>query len=452
MPSLPPANDPPASPGAEPATAETLAARPEAASQSGNTGPSPSAIETPSAGDLPKARSLVGERLNDLELLEELGRGGMGIVYKARQLILDRLVAVKLLLTEHFIDPLRLARFHAEARAAAKLDHPNIIQIYQVGECEFGPYFVMEYIDGRSVEFLIQQKRIAPPTAAALVVRVAEAVHYAHTQGVIHRDLKPANIMVDRVRRPVVMDFGIAKFLGKSSTLTQEGVIMGTPAYMAPEQAGERPEKVGPASDVYSLGAILYTLLTSRPPYESQTALLTVLKVIGPEMPTPVRSVRANVPEELERICMRCLSKEPEDRYATAQLLADDLRRFLADPTGRQSASTIERRSAGSTMTAALPPVLLVAEASGKEIRLTKDEIIVGRTSQCDLIIRASDVSKRHCRILISSDEILIEDLASANGTWVNGRQIRKAPLTTGDRLRIGNHEFLVKRAEPREV
>jgi serine/threonine protein kinase len=377
-----------------------------------------------------------------LELLEEIGRGGMGLVFKGRQKSLDRLVAVKLLLAEHFADPLKLTRFTAEARAAASLDHPNIVQIYQVGECPFGHYFTMEYIDGQTLESLIQQGNLSLALTLHILKAVARAVHYAHTKGIVHRDLKPANIMVDRAQRPVVMDFGIVKFVGKSSTLTQQGVVVGTPAYMAPEQAGEAPDQVGPPSDVYSLGGILYSMLTGRVPFDEGTPLRTILKVIGPDLPPPVRRLRPKVPAELERICMKCLSKRPADRYATAQALVRDLRRFMA--TLKRAGLTRlggKKRAGRST----LPLARLVAVATGKEIRVLHDRTVLGRSSTCDIIVRAADVSKQHCQILVEPDRVVVEDLGSANGTYVNDRPIQQARLRDGDRLRVADHEFDVQ-------
>jgi serine/threonine protein kinase len=386
--------------------------------------------------------ALIGQTFHDLELFEEIGRGGMGLVFKGRQKSLDRLVAVKLLLAEHFADPLKLARFTAEARAAASLDHPNIVQIYQVGECPFGNYFAMEYIDGQTLESLIQQGNLSLALTLHILKAVARAVHYAHMKGIVHRDLKPANIMVDRAQRPVVMDFGIVKFVGKSSTLTQQGVVVGTPAYMAPEQAGEAPDQVGPPSDVYSLGGILYSMLTGRVPFDEGTPLRTILKVIGPELPPPVRRLRPKVPAELERICMKCLSKRPADRYATAQALVRDLRRFMA--TLKRAGLTRlggKKRAGRST----LPLARLVAVATGKQIRVLHDRTVLGRSSKCDIIVRAADVSKQHCQILVEPDRVVVEDLGSANGTYVNDRPIQQARLRDGDRLRVADHEFDVQ-------
>jgi serine/threonine protein kinase len=384
-----------------------------------------------------------------LELLDELGHGGMGVVYKARQKSLDRLVAVKLLLAEHITDPVRLARFQAEARAAASLNHPNIVQIYQVGECSFGHYFAMEYIDGATLEAIIQRRKIGIPPAVSLLSKVADAVHYAHTKGIVHRDLKPANVILDRGARPVVTDFGIVKFIGKSSYLTLEGAIVGTPAFMAPEQAGETSEMVGPLSDVYSLGAILYTVLTGRVPYDEGGALRTILKVISPEMPPAVRSLRPQVPVELEHICMKCLSKRPADRYPSAQVLANELRRVGGTRSGTKAEATGGKRKGPTTMRSTSPSVVLTAEASGKKVRLFQAKSIIGRTSECDIVLRSAEVSKQHCQILVEPDHVVVEDLGSANGTYVNDEPIQRARLHDGDRLTIAGYEFLVRLTVP---
>jgi serine/threonine protein kinase len=393
--------------------------------------------------------SLVGQSFGDVELLEEIGRGGMGLVFKANQTSLERLVAVKLLRPEHFTDPLKLARFTAEARAAASLEHPNIIQVYQVGECPFGQYFAMEYIDGESLDQLIRKGNLSLSFTVQILHTVARAVHFAHTKGIVHRDLKPANIMVDRTRRPVVMDFGIVKFLGQPSSLTQEGVIVGTPAYMAPEQAGEAPDQVGPLSDVYSLGGILYSMLTGRVPYDGATPLQTVLKVIGSEMPPPVCSLRPHVPVELERICMKCLSKRPADRYPSARALAHSLRSFAAAWAHRQTTATAAKKKAKGTTRFSLPSLRLVAVSTGKIIRVVHEKSVLGRSSECDIVVRAADVSKQHCQILLEADRVVIEDLGSVNGTFVNDRPVQQARLHDGDQVRVADHEFQVHLKPP---
>jgi serine/threonine protein kinase len=382
--------------------------------------------------------SLVGHSFDDLELLEYLGRGAMGVVFKARQKSLDRIVAVKLLLAQHFLEPLRLARFQAEARAAASLSHTNIVQVYQVGQCPLGHYFVMEYLDGPSLEERTHKERLPIPQVVAILIRIAKAVHYAHTRGIVHRDLKPSNIMFDSSHRPVVMDFGIAKFMGRASSLTQTGALMGTPAFMAPEQAGESTDSVGPHSDVYSLGAILYTLLSGRVPFEEETPMRTIVKVISSEMPPPIGFSRPDVPEELERICQKCLSKQPSDRYPTALEFANDLLRFRALLKEQQSAAPRQQ-----------PPLFLESVSTGRQLHVSRKKTVVGRTSDCDIVLRAADVSKQHCRILLEADEIIVEDLGSSNGTFVNDLPIKRAALRDGDRLRIAEHEFRVWLTNP---
>jgi serine/threonine-protein kinase len=378
---------------------------------------------------------LVGRTIGDFELLEEIGRGGMGVVFKARQISLDRTVALKMLLGDHLLDPVRRARFLTEARTMAGLDHPSIVRIYQIGECELGHYFAMEYVDGHTLEKLVAKKRPVPLGWAACVMAVvADAIQHAHSKGIIHRDLKPANIMIDARKRPVVMDFGIAKYLGQSTSLTQLGTIMGTPAFMAPEQAGEDLVPVGPHSDIYALGAILYMLLTGVPPYDGPTPLSTILKVLEPGPPRAPRELRPDAPPELERIVMKCMAKRPADRYHSAGALADELRRFRSDKTTRK-----------------LPPVapalrvVLTVESSGKKIRLHKPVTLVGRAPECSVLLRAADVSKHHCQIKIETGQVVVEDLGSANGTYVNGQRIEKAVLEHGDELRVADHVFRVR-------
>jgi serine/threonine protein kinase len=437
MSNLPRSNDPPKPAEPAPSGAETLAF-PEADTGPRTQLPPESFGTTPSAAaDSPvtEPEALVGQCFDDLELLEYLGRGGMGVVYKAKQRGLERIVAVKVLLAQHFLEPLRLARFQAEARAAASLNHTNIVQIYQVGQCALGHYFVMEYVDGPSLEALIRKGPMPVQSAVAILIRLAKAVHYAHTKGIVHRDLKPANILFDSSNRPVVMDFGIAKFMGKSSSLTQQGVVMGTPAFMAPEQAGESTDPVGPRSDVYALGALFYTMLSGRVPYEADTPLRTVMKVIGPEMPPDLRTLRPEVPEKLEQICMKCLCKLPANRYATAQVLFEDLGRLRASLSGTGEVRSSARRA----------PALLLEAVDGKVLRVSRPKTVIGRSSECNIVLRASDVSKEHCRILIEPDGIYVEDLGSSNGTCVNDRPVQRYPLEDGDVLRIADHEFLVR-------
>jgi serine/threonine protein kinase len=263
------------------------------------------------------------------ELLGELGRGGMGVVYRARQVSLKRLVALKLIRDGALAGPQQRARFRIEAEAAARMRHANIVAIYEVGEEQGRPFFAMELVEGPSLEKHLAGQPQPAPQAAELVRTLALAVAHAHAQNVVHRDLKPSNILLSADGVPKVTDFGLAKRLDSQSTgWTQEGAILGTASYMAPEQAAGRPREIGPATDVYALGAILYELLTGRPPFRADSLQQTIDQVLHDE-PAPPARLRPSVPADLETICLKCLEKEPARRYARAGELADDLGRFL---------------------------------------------------------------------------------------------------------------------------
>jgi serine/threonine protein kinase/WD40 repeat protein len=290
----------------------------------------------------------------DYELLEEIARGGMGVVFKARQLTLNRIVAVKLLLGGRFSHPEFVQRFRIEAQAAANLQHPHIVAIHEVGEHEGQQYFSMDYVEGPNLVQLVRDQPLPPKRAAALLMTIAEAVHYAHQHGIIHRDLKPSNILIDANDQPRVTDFGLAKRLNPDpvgtrcgashfpveeigdaaqrvpTDLTLTGQVLGTPNYMSPEQAGGKRGVVGPLSDVYSLGAVLYLLLTGRAPFAADTLEETLRQVHEIEPASP-RLLNPSVPRDVETICVKSLSKEPRRRYPSAQALADDLTRFLND-------------------------------------------------------------------------------------------------------------------------
>jgi predicted Ser/Thr protein kinase len=297
-------------------------------------------VPSGSGGNRPLASSTEaadGARLGDYELLEELGRGGMGVVYKARQASPERTVALKMISRTSAPSASDMARFHAEAEAAARLDHPAIVPIYEVGLEDSRPYFTMKYVAGTTLAQRLAGGPMAPREAAELLAPIARAIHFAHQRGVLHRDLKPSNILIDEEGRPHVSDFGLAKRVESDDGLTQSGAVLGTPSYMAPEQAAGTRGKLGPASDVYSLGAILYQMLTGRPPFQAATPVETVLLVLEQE-PLPPRLLNPRAERELEMIALKCLQKPAELRYATAKDLADDLDAYLADePTAARS-------------------------------------------------------------------------------------------------------------------
>jgi eukaryotic-like serine/threonine-protein kinase len=278
------------------------------------------------------------------QLIEEIGRGGMGVVYKARQIGLDRLVALKMILPPH--GPRERARFRTEAEATARLSHPSIVQIYEVGQESDCPFLAMEFVAGTSLDKQLADSPLSGRAAAELLLDLALAVAYAHKQGIVHRDLKPANILLAADGSPKITDFGLARRLladdsdNQPLAATQTGAIVGTPSYMAPEQCGGTRQRVGPAADVYALGAVLYEALTGRPPFRGQTPLDT-LELVRSQEPVSPRRLVPKLPRDLETICLKCLAKQPQQRYGSAAAFAVDLRRFLsgepilARPAGR---------------------------------------------------------------------------------------------------------------------
>jgi predicted Ser/Thr protein kinase len=262
------------------------------------------------------------------EILGELGRGGMGVVYLARQLNPDRLVALKMLRAGSPADASRPSPFHAEAEAVAHLEHPYVVQVYEVGEHDGRPYFALEYVDGGSLQQKLRGCPQPPREAAEMVEMLAQALACAHDQDIVHRDLKPANVLLTRGGMPKVTDFGLAKKLVGKCGRAEGGTLMGTPSYMAPEQAAGKTKDVGPLADVYALGVILYEMLTGRPPFIGPS-IADTLRQVRVHEPVPPSRLQPSVPAALDTICLTCLRKEPRRRYPGAQALADDLRRFL---------------------------------------------------------------------------------------------------------------------------
>ncbi len=313
----------------------------------------------------------VSPEVNGYEIQGIIGRGAMGVVYKGRQLSVRRTVALKILSIARLGNPTSVARFRREADMAARLSHPHIVQIYDAGSLDGVPYIVQELIEGTTLARMLDGKPLGAKQVAQLVRTLAKAIEYAHQQGVVHRDLKPSNVLIDGAGTAKIADFGLAKLLAGGELVTMMGEVAGTPSYMAPEQAAGKIE-IGPEADVYALGVILYESLTGRVPIEGQTDIDTLQRVLVDDPPLP-RLLRPSVPQDLQTICLKCLEKNPRDRYRTSQELADDLGRYLGHwPISARPASRvrrlvkwIRRRPTTAALSAAITVSLIVAAAGG---------------------------------------------------------------------------------------
>ena len=270
---------------------------------------------------------LLGE-LGDYELLEEVGRGGQGVVFRARQKSLHRIVALKVIGLGQWATKAHLKRFRLEAEAAASLDHPCIVPIYEVGERDGQCYFSMKFVEGGQLDEVVKQAPMSIRQAVELIAKVARTVHYAHEHGILHRDIKPGNILLDAKGEPHLTDFGLARLVESESTVTRTLEVLGTPSYMSPEQAAGNNAKVTSTTDVYGLGAVLYQLLAGHPPFAGGTTYETIKLLLETE-PRPPRLWNPKVDRDLSTICLKCLDKDPQRRYSSALALAEDLERWL---------------------------------------------------------------------------------------------------------------------------
>jgi eukaryotic-like serine/threonine-protein kinase len=344
----------------------------------GSSSPSSASKDTswetlPGQFKLPEAPPALGT-FGDYELLQEIARGGMGVVYKARQRGLERTVAIKMILSGQHATGEDVERFCLEARSAANLDHPNIVPIYEIGQHQGRHYFSMAFIEGSSLTSLVRDKGVVMSfkESASIVQAVANGIQYAHDHGIVHRDLKPENVMIDKHGRPRVTDFGLAKRQQVDSGLTAAGQVMGTPSYMAPEQAMGK-STIGPAADIYSLGGILYFLLTSRPPFLGSNVMETLFQVVQQDL-VPPRQVNQSVPAELEAICLKCLQKDPQKRFPSAGHLAAALGAWASHASSGNSATEPMQDGILATLAPnALPTgpatALLTAPANAGRIR-----------------------------------------------------------------------------------
>jgi WD40 repeat protein len=369
----------------------------------------------------------------DYELHKEIARGGMGVVYKARQVNLKRAVALKMILAGQLAGPEEVRRFHAEAEAAARLDHPGIVPIFEVGQHDGQHYFSMAFVEGESLAHKITQGVFAPRNAAEMVKKVATAIAYAHVEGVIHRDLKPANVLIDRDGQPRVTDFGLAKRVQTGDAVSQHtatGQILGTPSYMPPEQASGQSDRIGPHSDIYSLGAILYCLLTGRPPFQAATPLDTLLQVINQEPVSP-RQLNASVPRDLETITLRCLEKEPHKRYRSATELAEELGRFLrGEPIHARPVGRVERGWRWCRRKPAQAALLGTALAGVAAV------LIVGITYNHHLGLALTEVEKKKNDVEGREQQLRVEHDQSQARLWKALFEQGRAERLAGQRWR----------------
>jgi tetratricopeptide (TPR) repeat protein/predicted Ser/Thr protein kinase len=389
-------------------------------------------------GEGEPGRAAIGPQVWGFRIASELGRGGMGVVYKAWQTSLNRPVALKVIRAGTYSDPEVAARFRDEAELAARFQHPNIVQVYEVGESDGVGYLALEYAAGGSLSAKLAGSPQEPGEAARLVELLARALGYAHGRGIVHRDLKPANVVLTEEGVPKVTDFGLARLLEQPGGLTQSGEVVGTPSYMAPEQARGAASSITPATDVYALGAILYEMLTGRPPFLGATPLSTLEQVSGQE-PLPPAKLQRHTPRDLEVICLKCLEKDPARRYPSAEDLADDLRRFLdgrpivarPSPGWERAWKWARRRPAGAAALATVAAAALTLVAGGLvyNARL-RAAVQTARAAQ-----READASARAAHeqrnLTLKTINRLVSLVKRRLGTTPATRSVRQAALDT---------------------
>ncbi len=426
-------------------------------------GSPPSELASPRDKEPDTYAALLHKQVDNFELLEILGRGGMGVVFRARQLALDRIVCLKMMRLPELANAAEYKRFHAETLAIARLQHPNIVGIHGVGRYQNAPYYSMDYVEGVTLSKVISETPLRAAQAARYLMVIAEAIAYAHKNGIIHRDLKPSNVIIDTLGIPKITDFGIAKHLGAAEDLTTTGQLLGTPPYMSPEQASARDSDVGPSTDVYSLGAILYALLTGRPPHRGDTLIATI-KLVQEEPPIAPRVLNRDIPVDLETICLTCLEKAPSARYASVEALAADLRRFLRDePIEARRPSwlargwrQIRRHPTVSVLTLACLSLVLLAGAglvafSVKQAFWNQEqtELIAALNASLARSLR----SEREAQDLRYTSEMKFASQLISNGDYRGAAELLKPYVPEGDDFDFRGLEWYVfqQRAMPAE-
>ena len=398
-----------------------------------------------------------GQKLSyvgNYELLEEIARGGMGVIYKARQTTLGRIVAVKIIVAGRLATEEDVQRFLVEAKAVAGLQHPNIVAMHEVGQHEGWHYFSMDYVEGRDLAKILRENILSAKQAAGYVRQMAEAIHYAHQQGTLHRDLKPSNILIDEHNQVRITDFGLAMRVEGDSDLTRTDEILGTPSYMPPEQAQGKRSLIGPGSDVYSLGAILYECLTGRAPFRADSAMKTIEQVIHVEAASP-RILNPGIPRDLETICLKCLQKEPQRRYETSQQLADDLGHFLrGEPITARPIGAIERTwrwSRRNPVVASLLTTvglcLLVGTAVTSYFAIEAEnraEVATFHRRRADREASLAEIRRKEAEDTLRRLRrgLYFSDMHRVQSAWEAGQFAAAAELLDQYRARLGEEEF----------
>src|SRR5262245_4645483 len=392
----------------------------------------------------------VPDHIGRYKVVRRLGGGAYGDVYLAHDAVMDRQVAVKVPSARLLATERAREEFLREARSVARLQHEGIVRAYDFGEADGQCYLVYEFVDGASLAERIKPERLAadplpPEEATKIVAEVAEALHYAHLQELFHRDIKPANILVDRQGRPKVTDFGLA--VREEELARQRGNLAGTLPYMSPEQVLCESHHIDGRTDIYSLGVVLYELLCGRRPFEARTKDELEDQILHREA-RPPRQVKDSIPPELERICLRALSKRVNERYTTAKDMAEELSQ-LAE--GVCYPKRLESQVVSAQERHGPEPLAALVIASGAEERthpLTKDRVAIGRSPDCDIVLKGISVARYHAQLVRDGSHYLVEDLQSSNGTYVNGYQIRgRVPLKDNDRIHLGGTILVYRRA-----
>ena len=372
------------------------------------------------AGNFPET-AVLPKRFDGYELLDEIARGGMGVVYRAHQTALDRTVALKTVITGRLTSDEAIQLFQTEAKAAGQLNHPGIVPVYDVGECQGTHYFSMPLIEGTNLSDRIRRGPLDPDEAARIMKTVAQTIHFSHQHNIVHRDLKPGNILIDAHDQPLVMDFGIARKIDNHHTPKDVDNLMGTAEYMSPEQASG--ESTGPLADVYSLGATLYCLLTGRPPFQSHNTLDTLLAVLQSN-PVPPRRLNARIPRDLELICLKCMEKRPQNRYQSASEFAEELHRFLegepvlVHPVG--NIGTFLRWMRRKPRSAAIASGLVVCFTATLVISVYYNFQLNQQRSVAKLAQFDAELSEERARSLQQVTETLLSQLASTESSVVH--------------------------------